>query len=79
VNILDENIPASQQHLVRGWRIRTFQIGKEVGRSGMKDDEIVPLLHHLRRPLFFTRDEGFYRRSLCHPHYCLVWLAVGQY
>jgi hypothetical protein len=29
----------------------------------MKDDEIIPLLHSLRRPTFFTRDLGFYERK----------------
>ena len=54
MNILDENILASQR-------------------------QIIPLLHSLRRPTFFTRDLGFYERNLCHPQYCLVCMAVGQY
>jgi hypothetical protein len=50
--ILDENIPDSQRQLLRGWRIRVHQIGHEIGRSGMKDKEIIPLLHNLRAPTF---------------------------
>jgi len=32
--ILDENIIASQRLLLRKWRIRFMQIGKETGRQG---------------------------------------------
>lgn len=79
MNILDENIPESQRQLLRGWRIAVRQVGHEVGRQGMDDEEIIPLLHRLGRPTFFTRDLGFYNRRLCHAGYCLVCLAVGQY
>lgn len=79
MNVLDENIPDSQRQLLRGWRIRVHQIGHEVGRQGITDQEIIPLLHQLRAVTFFTRDLGFYQRQLCHASYCLVCLAVGQY
>ncbi len=79
MNVLDENIPDSQRQLLRSWRIRVRQIGHEIGRQGMKDEEIIPLLHELRRVTFLTRDLGFYNRYLCHVNYCLVCLAVGQY
>lgn len=77
--VLDENIPESQRLLLRSWRIQPQQIGHEIGRRGMKDDEIIPLLHKLHRATFFTRDLGFYKRDLCHPNYCLVILDIGQY
>ena len=79
MNVLDENIPDNQRQLLHGWRIRVHQIGHEVGRQGLKDEEIIPLLHQLRSVTFFTRDLGFYHRQLCHARYCLVCLAVGQY
>ena len=79
MNLLDENIPEDQRQLLRGWRIRIQQIGYEAGRKGMGDEEIVPLLHRLKSMTFFTRDEGFYHRQLCHMSYCLVCLVVGQY
>lgn len=77
--VLDENIPESQRLLLRSWRIRARQIGAEVGRAGMSDDEIIPLLHTLNRPTFFTRDRDFLKPWLCHPAYCIVYLDVGQY
>lgn len=66
MTILDENITESQRQLLRGWRIRARQIGVDIGRAGMKDDEIIPLLQHAIRPTFFTRDIGFYRRENLH-------------
>lgn len=79
MNILDENIPENQRQLLRSWRISIRQVGHDVGRLGMQDEEIIPLLHRLHRPTFFTRDADFYRPSLCHRAYCIVYLAVGQY
>ncbi|MBW2430386.1 MAG: hypothetical protein JRF56_15615 [Deltaproteobacteria bacterium] len=79
MNVLDENIPNSQRHILRNWRIRVQQIGHEIGRQGMKDEEIIPLLHKIAPTTFFTRDLGFYRPDLCHNNYCLVCLSVGQY
>jgi hypothetical protein len=76
VNILDENVFASQRVLLRKWRIRVRHIGHDLGRKSMKDEQIIPLLLRLRCPTLFTRDFGFYRRDLCHEKYCLVWLTI---
>lgn len=77
--VLDENMPEDQRLVLRGWHIRARQIGLEVGRSGMSDAEIVPLLHTLTRPTFFTRDRDFLQPWLRHPGYCIVFLDVGQF
>ena len=76
--ILDENIIESQAQLLRSWRITFRQIGQNVGRAGMKDDELIPLLHSLRRPTLFTRDLRFYTRDEPHAGYCIVCLSVEQ-
>jgi hypothetical protein len=78
MNILDEYIPIPQRELLEGWRIKVRQIGVNVGRKGMLDEEIIPLLQALRRPTFFTRDDDFHERSLCHAKYGLVYLAVEK-
>ena len=78
MNILDENIIDSQRQRLRHWRIAVRHMGYDVGRQGMKDQEIMALLHRLRRPTFFTRDDDFYARHLCHARYCLVYLAVAK-
>lgn len=79
MNVLDENIPEGQRELLRAWHIPVRQIGQGIGQKGLPDDAIVPLLRELPRPTFFSRDDDFYQRSLCHHSYCLVSLAVGQY
>lgn len=72
MNILDENIPKPQRELLEGRRVSVRQVGVNIGRKGLLDEEIIPLLLRLRHPTFFTRDSDFYERRLCHPKYCLV-------
>jgi hypothetical protein len=78
VNVLDENILESQRQLLRNWGVPVRQIGFELGRKGMADEEIIPFLLTLRQPTLLTRDLGLYDRSLCHSRYCLAILAVRQ-
>ncbi len=77
--ILDENFPESQRQLFRAWRISVRQVGVEISRKGIQDDEIIPLLLRLRQPTFFTLDDDFYTRRRCHARYCLVCVDVAQY
>lgn len=77
--ILDENFPDSQRQLLLSWRFSLKQVGFEIGREGMKDDEIIPLLHQLSQPTFFTLDSDFYHPKFCHKKYCLIFLNVTQY
>jgi hypothetical protein len=78
VNIVDEDISIVECERLRARKIHFRRIGVDVGRAGMKDrNDIIPLLHTLRRPTFFTRDHGFYHPSLLHPAYCLVHLDVA--
>lgn len=67
-----------QRELLRSWRISTRQIGFDFQPKGLQDDQIISLLHEYRRTTLFTRDFGFYDRSLCHGRYCLVCLAVSK-
>jgi hypothetical protein len=76
--ILDENTPEGQRLLLRRKRIRARQIGYDIGRDGMTDEAIIPLLHQLDRPTFLTRDVDFFDRLLCHDSYCIVYLHVGE-
>lgn len=76
MNILDEHVPEEQRELLKRWRIPVRHIGYDVGRKGLQDDEIIPLLHRLRYPTFFTLDFGFYQRGLCHARYCLVCMDI---
>jgi len=78
MNILDENIPANQRQLLETRRIHVRQLGFDLGRRGLTDDDIIPLLLQQNCPTFFTRDDDFYDRRLCHLRYCLVYLAVEK-
>ena len=74
--VLDESIPEDQRLLLRSWRIRAYQVGRDVGRAGIKDEQIIPLLLKLRRPTLCTRDLGFCEGKRCHARYGVVCLAV---
>lgn len=79
MTILDENIIESQRLLLQNWKIRTRQIGVDISRKGIQDDEIIPFLLACSHPTFVTRDLGFFTRKLCHAGYCILCLEVGRY
>lgn len=78
MNLLDENVRGDQRELLRKWRIPIRQVGKELSRTGIQDPDLIPLLHHLKRPTLFTQDKDFFQRKLCHPSYCLVLVQVSN-
>ena len=77
MNLLDENVPLDQRDLLRAWGIPCRVIGQDIARLSIADDNILVLLHRLKQPTLFTRDEDFFARPLCHPAYGLVWLDVA--
>ena len=79
MNILDEQVTESQRQLLRSWRIPVRQIGHDIGRKGMKDKEILPLLLQQNRPTFFTLDDDFSKRELCHQNYSLVFMDIKKH
>lgn len=77
MNVLDENIDAVAREHLRSLKVHFRHIGSDIGQPGMKDlNDVIPLLHSLRDPTFFTRDKDFYSRSLLHARYCLIHLKV---
>jgi hypothetical protein len=62
--VLDEHILDSQRLALEASRASAKQIGVDIGRKGMKDDEIIVLLRRLRNLNVFTRDAGFYTAEL---------------
>ena len=74
--VLDENLPEGQRLWLRKWRFRFRVIGSDVASSATKDENLIPLLHRLANPTFFSLDRDFYRPDWAHSHYCLVWLDV---
>ena len=78
VILLDENIIVDQVDRLRRRRIRCRHIGHDFEPQGIQDDNILPVLHRLRPPTLLTRDLGLYRRSICHPNYCIICLQVRE-
>jgi hypothetical protein len=79
VNVLDENIDYPTRQLLRRLKVPFRHISTDIGRSGMKDlNEVIPLLHSLKHPTFFTRDADFYSARLRHARYCLVYIDVAS-
>jgi hypothetical protein len=76
MNLLDENIRHDQGNQLRRWRIKFRRLVIELEHPGIKDPEVIPVLHHLKDPTFFTHDQDYFRRDLLHASYCLVWLDV---
>ena len=76
MNVLDENIVAQQCLQLEEWGIPYRQVGRHLSAHGATDENLIPLLHQLPQPTFFTHDEDFFKVSLCHSHYALVYLDV---
>jgi len=76
MNLLDENIRQDQEIIILRWGIKVRRLSREFARRGIQDPDILPLLHHLKSPTFFTHDRDFFVRKLVHQNYCLVWLDI---
>jgi len=76
--MLDENLPVGQRLLLRKWRIRFRVVGVDVASWGTDDENLIPVLHQLQRPTFFSLDQDFYRPAWAHSNYGLVWLDVAD-
>ncbi len=77
--ILDENISESEVWRLREAGLAVRVIGVELGEKSDADEQLIPLLHTLKQPTFFTRDGDFWDRTLLHAGYCLVWLDVPEH
>ena len=76
--VLDENLPAGQRLLLRKWRIRFRVVGVDVGVWGTDDRNLLPVLHRLPQPTFFSLDQDFWRADWAHASYCLAWLDMAD-
>jgi hypothetical protein len=78
MNVLDENFPQDKRAQLLQFKIPVRQIGKELSISGASDADLITLLHSLPQPTFFTQDQDFFERDLCHRRYCLIWLDLPK-
>jgi len=77
VNLLDHNFPENQLTQLRNQRIHFQKIGRDLGRPSWDDwQEIRRVLHQLKQPTFFTRDDDFYHPKYRHSGYYIVFLDV---
>jgi len=76
--ILDENVVNSQRKTLLRKRYHVRQIGYELGRKGMSDRDILPLLRTLHRPTLLTSDDDSYVRDLCDTRYSLIVLGIEE-
>jgi hypothetical protein len=76
VLLLDENITVPAAKQLRRWRIPVRSITDHCAARGTADADLVPILHRLAQPTFFTHDWDFWAPELCHPGYCIVHLAM---
>jgi hypothetical protein len=76
--VIDENLPASQRRLLRKWRIHFRAVGVDIAAPGTQDENLIPVLHQLAGPMFFTLDRHFFRADWAHASYGLAWLDVAD-
>ena len=76
--VLDENLPAGQRLLLRKWGIRFRLVGVDVASWGTDDENLIPVLHGLAQPTFFSLDRDFYRPDWAHVGHGIVWLDVAD-
>lgn len=76
VFVLDENISApGAKDCARGASVSATS-ARPLAEYGTDDADLIPILHRLPRPTFFTHDADFWTPHLCHPAYCVVFLDV---
>ena len=77
--VIDENISEIEVWRLRECGLAVRQIGPDVANQSIGDDDILPVLHRLKQPTFFTRDGDFWNLRLWHAGYCLVFLDVPEH
>ncbi len=78
MNLLDENVRDDQRDLLRQWRIPFRQVGREISRFGIQDEDLIPVLCRLKNPTLFTQDKDFFNPRLAHARYSLIFLEVSN-
>src|SRR5579862_2291819 len=74
--VIDENISELEVLRLRKWGIRVRLIWEDVAEVGTTDENLLPALLRLKRPVLFSQDAGFFRLEHLHAKYGLVWLDL---
>ncbi len=75
--LVDEHLSHDDvTEILQNW-ITAEQIGFELrSEKGLLDEQIISLLHRLKRRTFITIDGWFYKSGLRHPRYCLIYFNL---
>lgn len=75
--VVDEHLDHwTVTRVIARW-ISAEQIGFELGRKSLPDDNIRAFLRRLKRRTFITIDRGFYKRQYCDKHYCIIFFDLS--
>jgi hypothetical protein len=74
--VIDENVSELEVLRLRKAGIRVRLIGDEVARIGDADENLLPILLRLKKPVLFSQDKDFFQLKWLHEDYALVWLDV---
>jgi hypothetical protein len=77
--VLDENISEYEIWRLREAGVAVRVVGQDLAIKGVSDENIPRLLLKLKKPTFFTRDRDFWKATLRHPAYALVFLDVPEH
>jgi len=77
--IIDENVSEIEVWRLREWGFAVQQVGPDIAGASTSDENILPILHRLKRPTFLTRDQDFWNSRLVHAKYCLVFLDIREH
>jgi len=75
--VVDEHLDYWKVTQVIARWMSAAQIGFEIGRKSLPDDNIRAILRTIKRRTFITIDKGFYRREFCDKRYCIVFFNMS--
>ena len=78
MTLLDENIPDDQQEEMERRGTPARKVGRDWGRKGMSDEDILAALRPTKSATLITRDPDFYRREHCHACCCIALFVMEQ-
>ena len=74
--VIDENVSELEVLRLRKAGIRVRLIEDEVARTGDTDENLLPILRRLKKPVLFAQDKDFFQFEWFHQDYALIWLDV---
>jgi hypothetical protein len=74
--VLDDQLDATLVLLpIQKWAPALF-LRDLRSRERILDERVPEILQTLKQPTFLTIDQAFWKRSLCHPGYCMLYFGL---